>query len=92
MPTLDELLADDEADAPQPSMDDLLADDEPTRTATAARGTATAVNKAELPWYTRAAQGVADPVVGAGQLMQNIVPDAAMNVARHVPLIRTHCT
>lgn len=26
----------------------------------------------ELPWYKRAAQGAADPILGAGQLLQNI--------------------
>jgi hypothetical protein len=36
----------------------------------------------DLPWYKRVAQGVGDPLVGAGQLMQHIIPDAALNVAR----------
>lgn len=36
----------------------------------------------DMPWYKRAATGLADPLIGAGQLVQNIVPDAAMNVAR----------
>lgn len=38
--------------------------------------------KASLPWYERAAFGAADPIVGAGQLMQNSLPDRVMNVAR----------
>jgi len=33
-------------------------------------------------WYERAATGMSDPLVGAGQLIQNVVPDAALNVAR----------
>lgn len=38
----------------------------------------------DLPWYQRAAQGVNDPIIGAGQLMQHIVPDAVLNAGRKV--------
>jgi hypothetical protein len=37
---------------------------------------------AKVPWHKSAATGFMDPVYGSGQLMQNIVPDRAMNVAR----------
>lgn len=37
-----------------------------------------------LPWYSRAATGFNDIQVGAGQLMQHIVPDAALNAGRKV--------
>jgi hypothetical protein len=35
-----------------------------------------------LPWYSRAATGALDPLVGAGQLMQHVIPDAALNLGR----------
>lgn len=35
-----------------------------------------------LPWYQRAAMGAADPLVGAGQLVQHVIPDAALNLGR----------
>jgi hypothetical protein len=77
MATLDELLAED---APgSGDLDTLLSADAPTA----------AVSKppaeqggAELPWHRRAAEGFMDPVVGAGQLAQHAMPDAAANWLR----------
>jgi hypothetical protein len=99
MPTLDELLADDEEEAPKPTLDELLADDEPKPTPGSRAKTPTAAdlkafeewNKApaELPWWRRAAQGANDPLAGAGQLVQHVVPDAVLNAGRKVtdPLV-----
>lgn len=43
----------------------------------------------DLPWYDKAAQGINDTVIGAGQLMQHVIPDAALNAGRKVtdPLV-----
>ncbi len=85
MATLDELLADDEpSTSPKQSrLDSLLADDAPTAVATATPAAAAASTKSgELPWYKRAAQGFMDPAVGAGQLIQHELPDAAANWLR----------
>lgn len=43
----------------------------------------------DLPWYQRAAQGVNDPLIGAGQMMQHVIPDAVLNAGRKVtdPLV-----
>lgn len=42
-----------------------------------------------LPWHQRAAQGINDPIIGAGQLMQHVIPDAVLNAGRKVtdPLV-----
>lgn len=42
----------------------------------------TKVPQAEMPWYRRAAQGVMDPLVGAGQLAQHAMPESAANLMR----------
>ncbi len=73
---LDDLLA-----AREQSTDDvdtLLAGKSEAPQAAASPDTAPAT----LPWYRSAATGAIDPLAGAGQLMQHIVPDSAMNVAR----------
>lgn len=43
----------------------------------------------DLPWYQRAGQGLNDPVIGAGQLMQHVIPDAVLNAGRKLtdPLV-----
>ncbi len=38
----------------------------------------------ELPWYERAAQGFIDPIMGAGQVIQNVTPDAVLNAGRKI--------
>lgn len=37
-----------------------------------------------LPWYERAARGFVDPAMGAGQMIQNVVPDSLLNAGRKV--------
>ncbi len=74
MASLDDLLSEE---APQKaSLDTLLSDgDVPNTNAQPAAP--------KGPWWTQAVrQGAGDPQVGAGQLMQNILPDSVMNVAR----------
>lgn len=88
MASLDELLSTD-ADKPE-SLDDLLAVSESARAPKSdplsperMREYGAAVNQdRSLPWYRRAAMGAADPLVGAGQLMQHVIPDAALNLGR----------
>lgn len=36
----------------------------------------------DLPWYQRAIKGAYDPLLGVGQLAQNVMPDAVMNLGR----------
>lgn len=36
----------------------------------------------DLPWWQRAIKGAYDPLLGAGQLMQNVMPDSVMNLGR----------
>lgn len=44
------------------------------------------IPKAEAtPWYERAAKGLADPVVGVGQLEQHLMPDSWANFLRKYP-------
>jgi hypothetical protein len=38
----------------------------------------------DLPWHERVATGANDLVLGAGQLMQHVIPDAALNAGRKV--------
>lgn len=77
MASLDELLADDTEASHPSSLDDLLADDATTSSAIPQP------SKSEpMPWHSKAATGLIDPLVGVGQLMQNVVPDRAMNIAR----------
>lgn len=95
MAELDDLLA---TDAPAESLDDLLAvKDGPTRSTfhvptDAEMKQFNEWNKPrEQLWYQRAAQGVNDPLIGAGQLMQNVLPDAVLNAGRKVtdPIVNT---
>lgn len=98
MAKLDDLLATDEEPPARRSLDDLLATDEPV----AAKGSRARVPTAEdmaaldaynnqkpQAWYDRAAMGANDMLLGAGQLMQHVLPDAALNVGRKVtdPLV-----
>jgi len=73
MAALDDLLADDPSQ--KASLDDLLADEAAPAPAQAP--------KQEGPWWKRAAgMGFGDTVHGPAQLMQNVLPDSVMNVAR----------
>jgi hypothetical protein len=97
---VDALLRDDEP-APKKNIDALLSDDEPAQAAPAKpeRPLTDADRQAvkdyfkprELPWYERAAQGLVDPVVGLGQIAQNVIPDRVLNAGRAVtdPIINT---
>lgn len=77
MAALDDLLAEDKS--AKSSLDDLLAGE----TAPSAPASSSAPAEDKSPWWTRAAgQGLKDTVTGPGQLMQNILPDAAMNMGR----------
>lgn len=96
MASLDELLSTG-ADERE-SLDDLLAPSATTPRSSFHEPTAVEMksfdewNKArELPWYQRAAQGANDPLIGAGQLMQNVLPDAVLNAGRKVtdPIVNT---
>lgn len=73
MASLDELLEEEPAKA---SLDDLLSDGEsPSPSAS--------VPQDNTQWWKRAmGMGAGDPVHGPAQLMQNILPDSVMNVAR----------
>jgi hypothetical protein len=76
MASLDELLAEPEPQR-KSSLDDLLA--EPAQSARAEK----APPKEDTGWWKRAASmGLKDTFTGPGQAMQNLSPDAAMNVAR----------
>ncbi len=82
MATFAELAADDEESAApkRATLSDLAIDDDaPTAVVKAAKPGAPT---AELPWYSRAAQGLKDPIVGTGQLVQNVLPDPVANWLR----------
>jgi hypothetical protein len=38
----------------------------------------------DLPWYKRAEMGLGDSVVGAGQVMQHVIPDEMLNSTRRL--------
>lgn len=80
MATLDELLAEE---APKDGGGDL--DSMLSASPSASRAvvdSAAPSPSAEMPWYKRGAQGFMDPAVGAGQLLQHALPDAAANWLR----------
>lgn len=80
MPTIAELLDAADEEVPLTVAQKLAAaDGDLDEPATAAAAAPAAQAR---PWYSRAATGVADPIVGSGQLMQNIIPDSVMNVGR----------
>jgi hypothetical protein len=74
MATLADLEEDDKEPAPRATLAD-LSDDE---TSAPSKSSKPAV-PAESPWYSSVARGLKDPVTGAGQLLQNILPDQAAN-------------
>lgn len=75
MASLDELLAEEEQ-SKKSSLDELLADSEPASVKVDA-------SVEDSPWWQRAAgKGFKDTLAGPAQLIQNITPDAAINVAR----------
>jgi len=43
----------------------------------------------DLPWYKRSARGEVDPILGSGQIVQNVTPDYVMNAGRKMtdPLV-----
>lgn len=100
MADVDALLR-DEDDAPTKDVDALLADDEPTPPAQVTKPDRVPTEadrkqvaeyfkgEADLPWYKRAARGAIDPILGVGQLEQNIIPDAVLNAGRKLtdPLV-----
>lgn len=99
MARLDDLLVTDEAPT-RKSLDDLLATDEATSPRSAVRTPTAEDMKAldeynrgsnELPWYSRLAAGANDPLIGAGQIMQHVIPDAALNLGRKItdPIVNT---
>lgn len=74
MASLDDILA--EAESQGSSLDDLLSDSPPAKAPAAPP-------EDSGPWWKRAAgMGLKDTLTGPGQLMQNISPDAAMNLGR----------
>lgn len=83
MATLDELLAEEAPKDAGTDLDSMLAASPSASTARAASvPSESAPAPGELPWYQRAAQGFMDPAVGAGQLAQHVLPDAAANWLR----------
>lgn len=81
MATLDELLSDDKTEPA--GIDKLL--DEPAGTPEVGpkSGSFNQNPSSDAPWWTRAAStGFGDTIHGPAQLMQNLVPDRVMNVAR----------
>lgn len=95
MASLDELLRTEEEPAARASLDELLASDdqrssrgfkEPTAKEIAdleAYNNQVAKEK-ERPWWESVKTGMYDPLVGVGQLAQNVLPDAVLNVGRKV--------
>lgn len=99
MADLDALLKDDEP-APTDSarLHSLLADqdaqeaapDKPLQLSPAEREAAIKQSQSyqfgngDLPWYERAARGAVDPLLGAGQLVQNVAPDSVLNAGRKI--------
>jgi hypothetical protein len=82
MATLEEMLS--EGEEPQrASLEDLLVQPVDKTGGVAPFGAEHSQSKADaLPWHRRAATGFSDPLVAAGQLMQNMIPDTVMNVGR----------
>ncbi len=80
MANLDDLLT-EEVPAKKASLDDLLA--EPSGAVIARPASSPAGKPNDDGWWKRGMQqGFGDTVHGPGQLMQNILPDSVMNVAR----------
>lgn len=80
MASLDDLLADE---PPPAGLDDLLADAPASAPQPAQQAQSVAPSDEAEPWWRRATKmGASDVLAGPGQLMQHLMPDSVMNVAR----------
>jgi hypothetical protein len=83
MATLDELLAEEAAG--ERSLDDLLADEGASPaapTASVSERERQSPSQTDVPWHKRAATGFMDPLVGAGQLGQHVLPEKVSDFLR----------
>jgi hypothetical protein len=81
MASLDDLLSEEEPAPAKRSLDDLLSD--PPAVISKPKSEAPAEQGESGPWWKRATtMGAADPIVGLGQVAQNVLPDSFLNKAR----------
>lgn len=82
MANLDDLLTEETPEPARASLDELLAEPTGAVISKPAATPTSAPAESEGWWKKGLSQGFGDTVRGPAQLMQNILPDAAMNVAR----------